>query len=545
MADDSVTFAPGWPGIPARWTSSAKSGVGTAVSRDSRVWFTLSHGILNEIYYPRVDHACTRDLGFIVTDGAHVLLGRKARRPLRDVASWPPGVPAYRLRNTAVDGRYRIEKEVLTDPWRDVVLQRVRFVPLQGTLADFRLYVLLAPHLANRGGGNTAWVGDYKGTPMLFAEREQLRAGAGVLGAVARPIGRVRRLLGRMAGTARAQTALPRPTRAPRTATSRSPAKSISQRRTARSCSRSASVPRRWKPASTRSSACSRISTRTEAEYVRGWKAWHATLEGDVPSRGANARSITSARPCCARTNRSVSRRHHRQPVDPVGLLQRRRRPGRLSPGLAARSRRDGGRLPRGRRARATPGGCCGTCRSRRKPTATGRRTCGSTARRTGTAFRWTKPPCPILLVDLAAREGVLDTARARRAAGRWCGERPRFSCAMVRSARRIAGRRSLAIRRSPSRPKSPRCWSPPIWPTRPANTTSPRTYLRETADAWNASIERWLYVAGNRTGAAARRRRLLRARRRAGSSRRRVAVPRVRADQEPAAGSSRRGRRR
>src|SRR3954465_11972012 len=62
-------FAPGWPGIPARWTSSAKSGIGTAVSRDSRVWFTLSHGILNEIYYPRIDHACTRDLGLIVTDG--------------------------------------------------------------------------------------------------------------------------------------------------------------------------------------------------------------------------------------------------------------------------------------------------------------------------------------------------------------------------------------------------------------------------------------------------------------------------------------------
>jgi hypothetical protein len=68
-AEESETFAPGWPGIPARWTSSAKSGIGTAVSRDSRVWFTLSHGILNEIYYPRVDHACTRDLGFIVTDG--------------------------------------------------------------------------------------------------------------------------------------------------------------------------------------------------------------------------------------------------------------------------------------------------------------------------------------------------------------------------------------------------------------------------------------------------------------------------------------------
>ena len=83
-----------------------------------------------------------------------------------------PGVPAYRISNTAFDGRYRIDKEILTDPWRDVVLQRVRFVPLVGTLADFRLYVLLAPHLANRGSGNTAWAGDYKGTPMLLAERD-------------------------------------------------------------------------------------------------------------------------------------------------------------------------------------------------------------------------------------------------------------------------------------------------------------------------------------------------------------------------------------
>jgi len=49
--------APGWPGIPARWTSSAKSGVGTALTARSRVWFTLSHGILNEVYYPRIDQA--------------------------------------------------------------------------------------------------------------------------------------------------------------------------------------------------------------------------------------------------------------------------------------------------------------------------------------------------------------------------------------------------------------------------------------------------------------------------------------------------------
>jgi glucoamylase len=51
-------------------------------------------------------------------------------------------------------------------------LQQTRFVAQKGQLSDYRLYVLLAPHLGNHGAGNTAWVGEYKGQPMLFAERE-------------------------------------------------------------------------------------------------------------------------------------------------------------------------------------------------------------------------------------------------------------------------------------------------------------------------------------------------------------------------------------
>src|SRR5207244_10347593 len=60
--------APGRPGIAPRWTSSAKEGVGTSASYQSRVWFTVSHGILNEVYYPRIDQANTRDMEFLVAD---------------------------------------------------------------------------------------------------------------------------------------------------------------------------------------------------------------------------------------------------------------------------------------------------------------------------------------------------------------------------------------------------------------------------------------------------------------------------------------------
>ncbi len=171
MTDSPARYAPGWPGIPPRWTSSAKSGVGTALNQHSKVWFTLSHGILNEIYFPRVDQACTRDMGFIVTNGRDFFSEEK-RHCTFENRPFEPGVPVYELTNTCNSGRYRIHKEVLTDPYRNVVLQRVRFEPLQGELADFHLYALLSPHLANFGYGNTGWMGDYKGVPMFFAEHD-------------------------------------------------------------------------------------------------------------------------------------------------------------------------------------------------------------------------------------------------------------------------------------------------------------------------------------------------------------------------------------
>ena len=169
--DGQPGSAPGHPGIPPRWTSAAKVGVGTSLSAASRVWFTLSHGILNEVYYPRLDQACIRDMGLLVTDGQG-FVSQEQRHCDHTVEYVAAGVPAYRLVNTCHQGRYRIEKEIIVDPARDVVLQQTRFVPLQGFLADYHVYVLLAPHLGNQGADNTAWLDDYKGVPMLMAERE-------------------------------------------------------------------------------------------------------------------------------------------------------------------------------------------------------------------------------------------------------------------------------------------------------------------------------------------------------------------------------------
>ena len=163
---------PGWPGILPRWTSSAKHGVGTALDDRSPVWFTLSHGIVNEIYYPTIDQANTRDLGFLVADGSDFFSEEK-RDTRFEIETLAPGTPAYKLTNRCLQERYEISKVILTDPSRPVLLQQVSFRPLKESMADYGLYALLAPHIGNQGYGNDGWMGDYKGIPMLFAARGQ------------------------------------------------------------------------------------------------------------------------------------------------------------------------------------------------------------------------------------------------------------------------------------------------------------------------------------------------------------------------------------
>ncbi len=162
--------APGSPGIPARWTSSAKSGVGTSFNKSSEVSFTLSHGIVNEVYFPREDSAWIRDMGLIVTDGKEFFSEEK-RDTEHEVKTVGDGVPAYILTNTCEDKRYRITKEIITDTRRDTLLQRVTFEALKGKVGDYHLCVLLAPHIDNKGAENDAWLGDFKGIPMLYAQR--------------------------------------------------------------------------------------------------------------------------------------------------------------------------------------------------------------------------------------------------------------------------------------------------------------------------------------------------------------------------------------
>ena len=166
---ESAQRAPGQPGIEPRWTSSTKTGVGTAISGRSRLWFTVSHGIINEIYYPNIDRAETRDFEMLVASSD--FFSEEKRDTNHKIEPLAQGVPGYRLTNTCKQNRYCITKTVVTDSLREVLLQRIKFKALQGSLKDYRLYALLAPHLDDQGQGNDGWLGDYKGIEMLFAQR--------------------------------------------------------------------------------------------------------------------------------------------------------------------------------------------------------------------------------------------------------------------------------------------------------------------------------------------------------------------------------------
>jgi glucoamylase len=147
--------APGGPGLEPRWTSSRKDAVATAYSASSRVWFTVSHGTLNEIYFPTIDRPQTRDMELLFTDGETFL--HEEKRDLEyDFHYIHKDAPALQLTAYEPQGRYSVVKEVIAAPHQSVVLMRVKVSGDEKVLSRMKCYALLAPHLDVGGAGNSA-----------------------------------------------------------------------------------------------------------------------------------------------------------------------------------------------------------------------------------------------------------------------------------------------------------------------------------------------------------------------------------------------------
>ena len=158
----------GAPGLPPRWTSSRKDAVCTAYNASSRVWFTISHGTLNEIYYPTIDRPQTRDMELIFTDGETFV--HEEKRDLDYSFEYvDPDALALRVRASGLGGRYVVTKEFIADPHHPVVLMHVEVEGDEELLKKLRCYALLAPHLEGGGAGNSARSIDVAGRRCILA----------------------------------------------------------------------------------------------------------------------------------------------------------------------------------------------------------------------------------------------------------------------------------------------------------------------------------------------------------------------------------------
>jgi len=168
LDDQGAAF--GAPGLEPRWTSSAKDAVGTAYAASSKTWFTVSHGILNEVYYPTIDRPQIRDMQFLITDG-ETFFHEERRDLLHKFEYIDSDALAIRVRNVDREGRYSLTKEIICDPHYPVVLINVRLEGEEEVVSRLKLYALLSPHIEGGGMGNSARAAEVAGKRVLIAWR--------------------------------------------------------------------------------------------------------------------------------------------------------------------------------------------------------------------------------------------------------------------------------------------------------------------------------------------------------------------------------------
>jgi glucoamylase len=149
-------------------------GVGTAYTYElrpednpSKVWFTLADGAITEVTYPTIDMANVKEMTCLISDGKS-FIHNETEDCLHTVSLLDKQALAYRVVSVDKEGRYRLIKEVVTDPANHTLLVQVGFEALQGEPADYRLYLYYVPHIRNSGEGDSGCVDQETGTILAW-----------------------------------------------------------------------------------------------------------------------------------------------------------------------------------------------------------------------------------------------------------------------------------------------------------------------------------------------------------------------------------------
>jgi glucoamylase len=168
----STTSQPafGAPGISPRWTRSDKDGIVSAYSASSRIWATLSAGIVNEVYSPSIESPQIRDLQFLLTDG-ETFFHDERRHATTETTLLSGNALGYRITNCDPGGRYTLEKQIIATPHADCLLVYTKTTIAPEWQGKIKVFALLAPHLDVGGCGNSGHVGFILGRQVLTANR--------------------------------------------------------------------------------------------------------------------------------------------------------------------------------------------------------------------------------------------------------------------------------------------------------------------------------------------------------------------------------------
>lgn len=150
LAQSTSVSAPGAPGADAHWLSAAKNGFGTSNSTRSKVWFTLTDGVLSEAYYPTLDVPNVQMLQLIILTGN---VETESDDTVHRTEVLDPRALTFRQTNTAKSGSYTITKTYVTDSQRNTILIDIQF----DSRVAANVYVYYDPSLNNSGMHDSAW----------------------------------------------------------------------------------------------------------------------------------------------------------------------------------------------------------------------------------------------------------------------------------------------------------------------------------------------------------------------------------------------------
>lgn len=163
-----IMQAPGAPGVGTHWCSADKDGVGTAIESVSRVWFTIGQGIVNEVYFPRMDIAMIKDAQCLVRHCDGRFWEEKVDLDYT-IEYIDPEAPAFRVTSRERTGAFAIEKRILTSTTSDVLVVNIGMQVFAGDPSDYRLYWMVAPHIANQSAHQNAGLGNIRGQVSMEA----------------------------------------------------------------------------------------------------------------------------------------------------------------------------------------------------------------------------------------------------------------------------------------------------------------------------------------------------------------------------------------